>query len=302
MIIDIHSHLGDILYPQGGQLISKMGIGFPSSSVINRLYEKALYRETFATRLINYLFPMMTVNCERRRNFAATLENLQASIQGSEISLCVCSPVAPNNTFEDILAAGKADSRIIAFTSPDYSAVNTSELLMRDLKNGAAGVKIHPIIQEVQVDSEKVIESLEVISAFSKPVLLHSGRALYYETRENKSHHADNAFIDKILRLVSMFPAVKFIIGHGGLNEIRQVIDLLPKYKNTYVDTSFQPPEAIRALISAFGGSRVMYASDWPYGLRQPAILAVKEACGNDTGLLNAVFYDNAAELLGNIV
>ena len=26
MIIDIHSHLGDILYPNGGQLIFKQGV------------------------------------------------------------------------------------------------------------------------------------------------------------------------------------------------------------------------------------------------------------------------------------
>jgi predicted TIM-barrel fold metal-dependent hydrolase len=73
---------------------------------------------------------------------------------------------------------------------------------------------------------------------------------------------------------------------------------LLSKYKNACVDTSFQPPEAIRVLISAFGGDRVLFASDWAYGLRKPAILAVKEACGGDAGLLRAVLYDNAAELL----
>ena len=41
-----------------------------------------------------------------------------------------------------------------------------------------------------------------------------------------------------------------------------------------------------------------MFASDWPYGLRKPAILAVKEACNGDAELLKAVLYDNAAELL----
>jgi len=297
MIIDVHSHLGDILYPGGGQLIFRKGISFPSPSLLHRLYEKSLFRETPATRVINAAFPMMTVNCERRRNSAATLENFQASLQGTDIDMCVCAPVAPYNTFKDITAANEADPRVIPFTSPDFTSSRTADLLAEDLLK-AAGVKIHPILQEVEADSPKVMEALEAVSAYSKPVLLHSGKAVYYSKDENKGCYVNFASIDKIERLISSFPRVKFIVGHAGLSEISQVIELLPKYKNAYVDTSFQPPEAIRALVSAFGGGRVMYASDWPYGLRPPAIRAAEEACLGDTSLRRAIFYDNAAGLL----
>jgi len=298
MIIDIHSHIGDVLYPAGGKLIFRTGIEFPASSVIHRLYEKSLFRENSLTKLINAVFPMMLVNCERRRVFASTLENFQSSLCGTDIALCVCAPIAPNNTFEDALAARNADSRIIAFTSPDFSGGRTVELLIKDLPD-AAGVKIHPILQETEADSKKVMESVEAISAYSKPVLLHAGKAVYYTAKEKKSRYIDFASIDKIERLAAAFPAVKFITGHAGLGEVRQVIDILPKYKNVYVDTSFQPPESIKALVSAFGGGRVMFASDWPYGLRLPAIRAVEEAFMNDSALQRAIFYENAAELLG---
>ena len=297
MIIDVHSHLGDILYPNGGDLISRTGIEFPKSTLIQRLYEKSLYRETPATQIINAIFPMMFANNERRRNFAATLENFRASLDGTDITLCVCAPIAPNNTFKDLLSAQNMDTRIIAFTSPDFSVSQTISMLLKDLPS-AAGVKIHPILQEAEADSGKVMEAVDAISSYSKPVLIHSGKAFYYTKREKKSRFSGFASIDKIERLIAAFPHVKFIVGHAGLYEVAQVIDLLPKYKNAYVDTSFQPPEAIKALVSAFGGEKVMFASDWPYGLRLPAIQAVEQACRHDAALRKAVFYENAAEIL----
>jgi len=297
-IIDAHSHIGDILYPGGGELIFKTGIPFPPPSIYHRSYEKTLFRETFVTRVIDKAAPMIPVNCERRRNFAATMENFRASLAGTEISRCVCAPIAPNVTFADILAAQKADPRIVAFTTPDFTASGTVELLTKDLPL-AAGVKIHPIIQETEADSREVIEAVEVVAAFPKPVLLHAGESLYYTRREKKARFTRFASIDKIGRLIAAFPGVKFIVGHAGLGEVAQTIGLLPKYKNAYVDASFQTPEAIGALISAFGGGRVLFASDWPYGMRPLAILAMEEACKGDEGLRRAVFHDNAAELLG---
>lgn len=309
--IDVHSHIGNILYPFGGNLIFREGIKFPASSGLQAMDEKTLFRETLAGSILNTLFPMWSVNCERNRNAAATLENFKKSLTGTGIKYCVCAPVAPNNTYEDMRAAHDADSRVIAFTSPDFSWRSpysenfekaAKEKLFADLRDGAKGVKIHPIIQEIDADAEEVKEAVEIVSAFSnpsKPVLLHSGRALYYTPKEDKKKFAGCASIDKIERLIATFPNVRFIIGHAGLSEVTSVIDLLPKYKNIYVDTSFQPPEAIRVLIAAFGGDRVLFASDWSYGLRTPAIMAVIEACKTDAHLLNAVLYNNAAELLG---
>lgn len=298
--IDIHSHIGNILYPSGGSLIFREGVKFPQSTGLQYLDEKNLFRETSAAVILNKLFPMWSVNCERRRNEAATLENFKDSLIGTEILRCVCAPVAPNNTYEDMRAAADADSRVIAFTSPDFtlSVHEMKDKLLSDLHSGAMGIKIHPIIQETEADSEEVMETVESTTSYSNPVLLHSGKASYYTPAEGKQCFSEYASVTKIEKLISTFPGKSFIVGHAGLGEIASVIDLLPKYRNACVDTSFQPPEAIRALISAFGADRVLFASDWPYGLRRPALAAVKEACKNDNSLLKAVLYDNAAKLL----
>lgn len=298
-IIDAHGHLGDILYPDGGKLIFRTGIKFPVSFWEWFLCERVLYRETFFYKAAEKIAPYWSVKAERKRNAAATLENLRESLDGIDMK-CVCAPVAPNVTYGDILAAAKAEPRIIAFTSPDFTSgiKNMKDKLEEDLKKGAMGVKIHPIIQETEADSESVIEAIEALQPYSKPVLLHAGTSRYYMPSENKDRFIDYASTERIERLISAFPKVNFIIGHAGLDGFRKVIGVMPKYKNAYVDTSFQYPQAVKDLIAAFGGERVLFASDWHYGLRKPAIKSVMEACGNDAPLQKRIFYDNAADLL----
>jgi len=247
---------------------------------------------------------MWSVKCEQKRNAAATLENLRKSLESTNIVKCVCAPVAPNTTYGDMLAAAKTEPRIIPFASPDFttdSGIRKSRL-ETDLKNGAMGVKIHPILQEIAADSDDVISLMDIVQPYCKPVLLHVGPAQYYlssETSGNKPRFDDFASVERIERLVSDFPKVKFIMGHAGLDDFRKVIEIMPKYKNAYVDTSFQYPQSIRDLIKALGGERVLFASDWHYGLRIPMIATVFEACKNDVSLQRLVFYDNAANLFG---
>jgi len=305
-IIDVHGHLGDILYPNGGELIFKTGVNFPKSFLLWFLTERVLYRETFLYKLSNKINPLWSVKRERERNAAATLENLRKSLDGTNIIRCVCAPVSPNNTYNDMLKAYKLEPRIIPFTSPDFSLGDikiTQKKLDDDLKNGAMGIKIHPILQETASDSDDVMSVMEIIKKYSKPVLLHAGPAQYYLKKEsekgNKTRFVDYSSTEKTEKLISAFPSVNFIVGHAGLDDFYKVGENIAKYKNAYVDTSFQYPQSIKDLIKSFGGERVMFASDWHYGLRKPMISTVFEACKNDDVLQKLVFHDNAANLLG---
>ena len=65
------------------------------------------------------------------------------------------------------------------------------------------------------------------------------------------------------------------------------------------VDTSFQPPEHIRKLVGVFGEDRVMFASDWPYGMAGPSIRTVKKACAGNKRIERLILGENACRLLG---
>jgi hypothetical protein len=80
--------------------------------------------------------------------------------------------------------------------------------------------------------------------------------------------------------------------------DVKEVMQLLGGYQNVWVDTSLQPPGSIRNLIDVFGEDKVLFASDWPFGCRKPAIKAVKAACKGNERVERKVFYENACHLL----
>ncbi|RPI91517.1 MAG: hypothetical protein EHM32_10530, partial [Spirochaetales bacterium] len=101
MIIDAHSHLGDILYPNGRELIYKKNV------VMEKLYDPQGNNEKLLMRSLGlgkYLYPMLkkpATRAQRARNLTATLENMQRSLDEAGIDFTVCLPIAPNVTFED---------------------------------------------------------------------------------------------------------------------------------------------------------------------------------------------------------
>jgi len=87
MIIDIHSHLGDILKPNGGSLISQKGVKKKIMFDIISLSELTLHKPTPGINdewLYNKTLNL-TAKAGRARNATATLENMRKSMDESGI-------------------------------------------------------------------------------------------------------------------------------------------------------------------------------------------------------------------------
>lgn len=300
MIIDMHSHLGDILYPNGGDLIYKKG------AVMEKIHDPQADNEKLLMRnfglgkfLYKFLLKQATIG-QRARNAMATLENLQKSLVRAGVDYTVCLPIAPYVTFEDLAEATATEGRIIPFTSIDFTRNHDlGEKLSRDIKQGARGLKLHPIIQRMPLTSRPTMDAVQIFAQFNKPVLVHAGISHYYLKDEAEKQSPENGNIADVEVLVRSFPNVNFIVGHAGLFWQDQVRKKLWNCKNVWVDTSFQSPGIIRKLIRTFGSERIMYASDWPWGFRRPHIKTVKAACKGDRTLEKMIFFENAAGLLG---
>lgn len=302
MIIDIHTHLGDILYPNGGDLIDKTGVKKKIFFDVISQSELMLHGglpKAIDEWLYYRVYPLVT-RASRARNATATLENMRRSMDEAGVFASACMPIPPYLTFDDLKKAQGREPRIIPFTGVDYTRdYDFASAFDQDVKEGAKGMKLHPIIQKTPLNSKRTFQAIEAFSVHHLPVLFHCGVSSYYldpekQTREN----ASLGEISYAKDLVSAFPEVTFIAGHAGLYQYRDVISRLSGYKNVMVDTSFQSPSHVRDLIKAFGPKRVMYASDWPYGNRLPAVKIVKKACKGDAALEKRIFYENAAELL----
>jgi hypothetical protein len=300
MIIDVHSHLGDILYPNGKDLIYKKGAVMKKIHDPQGNNEKLLMRNFGVGKFLYQFLLKQATTAQRARNAIATLENLKISLDRAGVDHTVCLPIAPHVTFEDLAEAVLIEKRIIPFTSIDFTREHDiGKKLSEDVKQGARGLKLHPIIQRMPLTGKRTMEVVQTFARFNKPVLVHAGISHYYLKDESEKQSPENGNIADVEVLVRSFPDVNFIVGHSGLFWQDQVRKKLWDCKNVWVDTSFQSPGIIRKLIRTFGPERVMYASDWPWGFRRPHIKTVKVACKGDSILEKMIFFGNAAGLLG---
>lgn len=300
MIIDVHGHLGDILYPNGRNLIYQRGVVMEKLWDPQGTNEAQLNRSFGMGKLIYELTNYWATKGQRARNFTATLENYQRSLDENGIDYAVCLPIAPYVTFEDLAEAREQEPRILPFTSVDFTRQhNVAEKLRQDVEGGALGLKLHPIIQNVSLLDNLTSQALQAFEQLKKPVLIHTGPSGYYLGKEKNKNTPAFGKVEYVEEVVRNFPGINFIIGHSGLFWVNEVCRRMAKLPNVWMETSFQSPEMVRKLIALFGPEKVMYASDWPFGSRPPHIKIIKVACQGNQELEEQIFYKNAKALLG---
>jgi predicted TIM-barrel fold metal-dependent hydrolase len=299
-IIDAHGHLGDILYPGGGRLIDALGVEKKAVFDPTAVSEAWLHRDPLRLGRLGYgLFAAGITRAERARNATATLENFRRSLDEVGISHGVCLPVPPHVTFRDLQRAAGRDVGVIPFTGVDFgSEMDPGAVFAEEVRAGARGLKLHPIIQRTPLTSPKTLAAVEAFAPHGLPVLFHCGISSYYLGRERSRQEPRYGGVRYGAELARSFPRVPFIAGHAGLFQVKQVMRELGGLSNVWVDTSFQSVARVRALIDVFGPERVLFASDWPYGNRPPALEIARRACAGDRGLERRILFENAAQLL----
>ncbi len=298
-IIDIHTHLGDILYPGGRALIYRKNVVKDNIKDPIDSSEKMLNRHFGLGKLGFKLAHESFTRAAIVRGMTATLENMRKTLVQNRVSYNVCMPIAPYLTFEDLAEAAQQEPRIIPFTSVDFTRKHdVAEKLKSDVANGAKGLKLHPVIQCQSVCGRQTMEVLQSFEPLKKPVLVHTGRSSYYLKEESDRNRPENGDVAEIVQMVRAFPGIRFIIGHAGIVWVKEVRKQLGNCENVWVDTSFQSPGSIRKLVATFGLDKVMYASDWPWGNQAPNIKSVKVACKGDQEMEERIYFRNAKELL----
>jgi predicted TIM-barrel fold metal-dependent hydrolase len=299
-IIDAHTHLGDILEPDGGSLIGQTGVEKAPIFDLVTLAERRLHRDPLGLGGVLYaLMRRWVTRAERARNRTATLENFRRSMRESGIAHSVCLPLPPYVRFADLRPVAEKEARVIPFTGADYAeSADPDTALAADVAAGARGLKLHPIIQNRPLGSAQTRAFVEAFSPHDLPVLFHCGVSQYYLGADRVREQPRYGEIHYAAELVEAFPRVNFIAGHAGLFQVRDVIGMLGRYRNVWVETSFQSVATVRQLIATFGPERVLFGSDWPFGNRPPALAIARRACRGDRGLERRILFENAAELL----
>ena len=140
---------------------------------------------------------------------------------------------------------------------PDFETeINRAESI------GLQGVKIHPDIQRVDIDSGKLYPLYEILQSKNWPLYLHMGdpRPEYqYSTPE------------KLLNVLRDFPKLRVVAAHlGGYGVWDHSAELLSGKENVSYDTSsslwspVMTPEKAKKIIHSLGYENIMFGTDYP--------------------------------------
>lgn len=130
--------------------------------------------------------------------------------------------------------------------------------LLRLLDLGLKGVKLHPDMQDFQVDSRKSMELCALCERYDVPILMHTGDKRY-----------DRSNPDRLYPLLKAFPGLTLVGAHmGGWSLWDTAWQTLAELPNLYVDCSssfaYMTPESAAKVMRAYGLDRVLFATDYP--------------------------------------
>ena len=98
--------------------------------------------------------------------------------------------------------------------------------------------------------------------------------------------------------MLRSFPRQTIVLGHAGLQQFEDAIELARRHENTVVETSFQHRSRIRRALEIVGSDRVVFGSDWPASDPRFALREVRAAARSDAEL-EQLLWGNAERLLG---
>ncbi|MBQ2709681.1 MAG: amidohydrolase [Clostridia bacterium] len=256
------------------------------------------YPEAIADKAVVSLGNFYEFNVEGKGTYADLVEN------GRDFGVCgyLLFSVATNghqvekvnNSIAALAAASReAGYETVGFAGihqdfPDFaSEIDRAEAL------GLRGVKIHPDIQRLDLDSSRMYELCEIIEG-RMPLYLHMGDCRpQFRYSEPK----------KLARLLDRFPKLVAVAAHlGGYMAWEEAVYELAGRPNVWYDTSSavwaMTPDYAARLIHAYGADRVMFGTDYPvkntageFAQFMKIPLTEEERCD--------ILYNNAKRFLG---
>ena len=125
---------------------------------------------------------------------------------------------------------------------------------------GLCGVKIHPDIQEVDINDPRLFPLYEIMQAKGMRLYLHMGD-------DRPQYRFSEA--GKLVDVLERFPSLVVVAAHlGGYKAWDNAVDLLAGRENVWYDTSSalwaMTPERAKEIIGKLGHKQVMFGTDYP--------------------------------------
>ena len=119
----------------------------------------------------------------------------------------------------------------IAGINPDVIS-DPEEKIEKILQLGFRGVKIHPRLCNISLDSPQLKNLLSVCTVKKLPVFLCT-----YYWEKGDSLRKNN--YDALVELISVYDELPLVLLHGGVHDILKLSEVVRYYPNTLLDLSF---------------------------------------------------------------
>jgi len=199
-------------------------------------------------------------------NHNASVERLIKSIGESEIDKAVVLPIAPfiSNEFVAKVCSEYPD-KLIGFASVNPLESDAVKKLEEDVvKYDLKGLKLHPKLQEFQLDNPNVLLVIEKAAELNIPVLIDAWIG------SKDVEHQD--LISSIGRVANKTPSAKIILPHLGGFNYNEIPQIAHDNDNIYFDLSLVLTyfdrktiyDHIVPIMKDIGANRLIYGSDYP--------------------------------------
>jgi len=219
-------------------------------------------------------------NIEFENPGSGSIENVLNNMLLNSIDYTIMANFAPpkivhsNNMWA--LKTSKLNSKLVALVSfhPEMDG-SMPRLLEEYIKQGAKGIKIHPMAQAYSPLDSRMQDIYKSCNEIAFPIVFHCGRV----SNARLNNFAD---LDMILPVIEKYPDIPVILTHMADGNFEDVLRMAENYGNVYFDTSIvitgYPPimnvnqpswlddEIVVALINKVGAEKILFGSDYPCG------------------------------------
>ena len=195
---------------------------------------------------------------------------------------------------EDVDIAKRSGFHAYGYAAIHQDTEDFEEEIDYAVSVGLCGTKIHPDIQGVDIDDERLFPLYEILSARSLPICLHMGddRAEYRFSEPKK-----------LARVLDMFPRLPVLATHlGGYRSWDEAAEYLAGRKTVTYDISSalwaMTPEFARHQIDVLGAENVMFGTDYPI-IDAAGYLKMFDQIKLTSAERDMILWDNAARYFG---
>lgn len=277
MIIDCHTHVWDINQHLGQETISDFirvwGASVESLRATPEIHEKAMYK---VDKAIVLAFKSLFLNINVPNEYVAKYVNKYPE---KLIGFCCIDPNQPDATTE-------------------------LKKCVQDLH--LRGLKISPVYQNFDPNSDKAFKLFEIAQELEIPVLIHQATTFI---RRAPLSYAYPSLLDNV---ATNFEDLKIILAHLGHPWEDEAIVLVRKHPNVYADLSamtsrpFRLYHKLMTCIEYRITEKILFGSDFPFSTPEKTIsdllnlnkIVKKTSLPKiPSNIIKDIIYENAAKL-----